>query len=129
MTFVSSPRVFSPTSSPTSSSSAPPPTRQTFVRNPQNMSTAAAGAVSRNDGAQISPVALARELDAQFPEMGQYHFVYDGKPCVVQRFDNGSMHVADRGNRFVEIENGVITHEHVLQGDLSAFLLAARRGE
>jgi hypothetical protein len=89
-----------------------------------------AGAVAAaKDKARISLAALAGELDAMFPIPGKYRFPYAGTSGVVERLLNGQLQIGGPIDRFVRIQNGVIIDEHVLQGDISRYLTAAKNAQ
>lgn len=85
--------------------------------------------VSVKDKARISPATVAAELDAMFPTPGKRWFQYDNKPACVQRMSSGSLQVMGPLDRLVQISQGVITNEHVLQGDVVSFLTAAKNAQ
>jgi hypothetical protein len=100
---------------------------KTFTRGTR---TDDAGAVvAGKDKARISQAALVRELDATFPTPGKYHFAYENKAAIVERLPSGTLQIRNPGDRLVKISDGVITYEHVMQGDLLSWLTAAKHAQ
>jgi hypothetical protein len=95
---------------------------QAFTRKTGDAMAVTAG----KDGARISPAALAWELEALFPAQGRYHFQYLNQNAFIQRSTAGALQISGPGDRVVDVQNGVITDEHVSQGDISGFMAAAR---
>ncbi|MDB5879353.1 MAG: hypothetical protein JWQ41_2767 [Variovorax sp.] len=98
---------------------------KTFTRKPIHIAPAAI-----KDKAITPEAALVRQLDRMFPNAGVYSFTYEGAPCRLQRqLDNNILAIEGPGDRVVMIKDGAILDEHVLQGDMQAFMSAARSAQ